>query len=118
MNAQLDLTFHGMEPSEAIKDRVQERVERLDHFERRISKCRVVVDSPHQSARKGRLYRVHLDVHVPGAVLAVHRGEGDRPGHDTIEEALDDAFNAGERLLRDRHERRTDHHRGRGSSDA
>lgn len=110
MNVPTELNFHGMGPSDAIKAEVDRRVERLNQFEQRISKCRVVIDAPHQSARKGRLYRVHLDIHVPGKVLAVHRGEGEIPGHERLDQALDDAFGAGERLLRDRHERRSDHH--------
>ena len=109
MKIPIDLTFHGMGPSDAVSARVQERVERLGQFESRITKCRVVVDAPHQSARKGRLYRVHLDIYVPGTVFAVHRGEDELPGHEHLEEALDDAFDAGERLLRDRRERLNDH---------
>ena len=108
MNVTTELNFHGMHSSETIKEEVHRRVERLGQFEQKITKCRVVIDAPHRSARKGRSYRVHLDIHVPGKILAVHRGEEDVPGHESVEQALSDAFDAGERLLRDRHERKSD----------
>ena len=109
MNILIDLTFHGMDSLASVTRRIEERVERLAQFENRISKCRIVVDAPHRSARKGRLFRVRVDIHVPGKVFAVRKGEDELPGHEHLEEALDDAFDAGERLLRDRNERLNEH---------
>lgn len=109
MKIPIDLTFLGMDSSEAITLRIEERVARLAQFGSRISKCRIVVEAPHRRGRKGRLYRVHVDIHVPGKVFAVRKGEDELPEHEHLEEALDNAFDAGERLLRDRNERQNEH---------
>ncbi len=73
MEKPLEITFHQMEPSPAIEARVREKAALLERFAERITSCRVVIEKDHRHHQKGNLYRVRLDIGVPGRELAVSR---------------------------------------------
>ncbi len=106
MQTPLQITFRGMDPSEAVADRIRERVERLEQFFDRVIGCRVTVEAPHHHHRKGRIYAVRVDVHVPGAELVVDHAHHERHDHEDVYVALRDAFDAAERQLEDHARRR------------
>jgi len=101
MQIPLQITFKNMEPSPAIEANVRERAARLERFFDRIMSCRVAIEAPHRQHRKGRLYKVHIDLKVPGGELAVsHDGPLDH-AHEDVNVAIRDAFNAASRHLQD-----------------
>lgn len=114
MQTGIEIAFHGMEPSAAVEERVDQRVKRLEQFFGRIVACRVVVDAPHQHHRKGNLYAVRLEVRVPGGELSIDRKPGDENAHRDVLVALRDAFDAMERKLR----RWKEEHSGRPAAHA
>ena len=74
---------------------IQARAERLDHFFDRIMRCRVTVEGPGGHHRQG-LYRVNIDLTVPGAEIFVHK-----QADANLELALKSAFDAAARRLED-----------------
>ena len=101
MQKPLELRFHRMEPSPAVEARIREKAAELERFSDRITSCRVTVEKEHRHHRKGNLFRVGIDIGLPGKELAVtHTGPNDR-AHEDVYVAIRDAFNAAVRRLED-----------------
>ncbi|MFQ5972480.1 MAG: HPF/RaiA family ribosome-associated protein [Alphaproteobacteria bacterium] len=101
MKVPLQITFRGSKSSPALEDRIRERVSRLEKFHPRITSCRVVVDAPHRRHRKGKLYRVAVDVTLPGEEKVAQRNRRSHHSHEDVHVAIRDAFDAVRRQLED-----------------
>ncbi len=101
MQNPVQITFRGIPSSPALEEDIREHVARLERFYDRITRCRVVVETPHRHHQKGKLYHVRVDLTVPGGELVVNR---EPPLHQTHSDpfvAVRDAFNAVARQLED-----------------
>ncbi|KAF0224059.1 MAG: hypothetical protein FD176_1457 [Rhodospirillaceae bacterium] len=102
MQNPLQITFHGIDHSEAVETRVREKVAKLEQFFDRITSCRVAIESDHKNSsnlhHKGNSYLVRIDLNVPGSELVVKR-ESDE--HEDVYAALKGAFQAMERQLKE-----------------
>ncbi len=67
MRLPLQVTFHNLPSSEAMKATIQEYVGKLEKFYPRIIGCRVAVEAGRRQSRK--LHRVKIELSVPGAEL-------------------------------------------------
>ena len=101
MQTEPQITFRGMEASAAIEHTIREKIGRLENFHDRITSCRVVVEAPHRHGQKGQIYRIAIDIDVPGSVVVVNREPGQNHAHEDIHVAIRDAFSAAERQLED-----------------
>ncbi|HVO26875.1 MAG TPA: HPF/RaiA family ribosome-associated protein [Candidatus Margulisiibacteriota bacterium] len=101
MQLPLQISFRGMEPSDAVETKVRERAARLDRFYDRIMGCRVVVESPHRRHHQGKLFHVRVDLTVPGGELAVTREPAEHHAYEDVFVAIRDAFDAAQRQLED-----------------
>jgi cold shock CspA family protein len=99
MDVPLEIAFVDMDSSEFVENRIRERVARLETRNLRLVSCRVAIEIPHQSHRKGNLYHVRIEMGVPGKELVISRAPGDINAHNDVYVAIDDAFEAAERLL-------------------
>lgn len=97
----VEISFLNLSPSPAIEARIRERAEKLDRFYDQIMTCRVAVEAAHKHHHKGNLYRVRIDVTVPGEELVVSRVPNDQQAHEDIYVALRDAFDAMRRQVED-----------------
>jgi ribosome-associated translation inhibitor RaiA len=52
MDTGLDVVFRDMKPSIRIRDRIEDYVHKLDRFDDRVQRCRVVVQSPRRGLQK------------------------------------------------------------------
>jgi ribosome-associated translation inhibitor RaiA len=91
MKLPLQITFHGLDSSEAVSQAIREKVLKLEQKYDRITGCRVAVEAPHRHKAKGIQYRVRIDVTVPGDELVVAR-DPDIDAHEDIYVAIRDAF--------------------------
>jgi ribosomal subunit interface protein len=96
MKIPLQITVRNLDLTEAFKEEIQKKAEKLDKFYDQIMRCRVVVEVPHRHSREGILYKVHIHMTVPGTELAVERELA-----DDLEVAIRDAFDAARRKLED-----------------
>ena len=105
MDIPLELSFHNMAPSDALKAAVDSHIGRLEQFYGHIIGCRVVVEMPHKSHRTGQnIPDVHVVLRVPGKELVVSREmarAADRKKPANAYAALDDAFAAAMTQLKD-----------------
>ena len=104
MDIPLELAFHNMAPSSALAAAAQQQVRRLEKFYDHIIGCRVVIEMPHKSHRKGQnAPDVHVLLRVPGREIVVRR-ELARAGSKKSADAyavLREAFQAMQQCLKD-----------------
>ena len=94
MQIPLQITLHGIGPSEALHQDIRERAEKLARFYDRITSCRVVLEMDGLRKTHGKQFSAHIDVKVPGGEIAVTRA------HDEdVQIALREAFDAAKRQL-------------------
>ena len=105
MQIPLQITFHGVDHSDAIEERIREKAAKLEQVCDRITSCRVVIEVHHRNTsslhRKGEPFHISVDVTVPGAELVVKRDPKDSHVNEDILIALREAFDNMERKLKD-----------------
>ena len=101
MKVPLQITFRHGERSTAAETRIRERAAKLDRLYDDIIGGRVVVDVPQLRHRKGRIFQVQVDITVPGRELVVNREPLLNHAHEDLTVAIDDAFDAMERQLKE-----------------
>jgi ribosomal subunit interface protein len=99
MQLPLQVTFHGITPSEAIQRYVERKATKLDLMASNIVRCHVVIEAPHRHSREGRRYAVRIDVRVPGREVAISQELGD--SELDAYAAIDRAFDEAKRRLRE-----------------
>jgi ribosomal subunit interface protein len=101
MQIPLQISFRNMDPSPAVEAIVREKAAKLDRFFERIVSCNVTIEAPHRHHHKGRLYKVRVDVGMPGK-KDVHVKEGAKnQAHEDVYVAIRDAFDAAARRVDD-----------------
>jgi ribosomal subunit interface protein len=105
MQTPLQITFHGLDHSDAIEERIREKAAKLEQIYDRIIGCRVVIEVRHRNAntehRKGEPFHIAIDLSVPGAKLVVKNAPKDSHANEDILVALREAFDNLERQLKD-----------------
>jgi ribosomal subunit interface protein len=97
----VQITFHGVERSDALSEMLADQAGRLRRLFGGIIHCRVRVEAPHRHQRTGYPFRVAVDLTVPGQTL-VEEGL-----HEDPYQAAHQAFDAARRrLVAGRHRRR------------
>ena len=84
MNPQI--TYRGLDHSPALDARIVEHTSKLEDLHPKITMCHVVVDELDKHKRKGNLFEVRIDLHVPGREIATHAQ------HEDAYAALNQAF--------------------------
>ncbi len=105
----LEISFHGLERSDAVEDRIREKFKRIEsHFDR-ITHARVVIEAPKRRPSRAKIFNVKIEIGVPGHKPIVASYEpADEGGHSDVMLAVRDAFSAAQRQVDDR-VRRMDH---------
>lgn len=99
MQLPMQITFRHMEASAAMEDAIRQRAAELDQFHHHIMSCRVVVEPESRHSQQGNIYRVRIDITVPGRELVVSRESGMNQSHADAYVAIRDAFDAMRRVL-------------------
>ena len=95
----VEITFRGMDSSEALESTIRDCAAKLSHLHDRIAGCHVVVEVPHRHQRQGRHFHVRVTLSVPGDDIVVSRDAGHDPGHEDAHVTTRDAFDVARRLL-------------------
>jgi cold shock CspA family protein/ribosome-associated translation inhibitor RaiA len=101
MSLPLEIIFHNMDKSEAVESRIREKSEHLEKLGEGLSSCRVTIEAPHKSHRKGNIYQVRIQLDVPHGPIVVSHEPGDVHAHKNVYVAIRDAFHAAERQLKE-----------------
>ncbi len=101
MEHPVQLTFRGLEPSDALTKAVEDRAHELEQYFNKIQTCKVMVESTHRSHRQGNLYHVRVRLTVPGEELVVSRDPAEHAQNEDMYVAINDAFKETVRRLED-----------------
>ena len=107
MQTPIQVVFHGMDHSDAIETRITEEMEKLEKIYSRITDCRVTVESPHRSHRKGTLFDIGIHLSLPGTAVDIR--SNNNPAHSDIYVAVHDAFDTLASKLREYNDRQNKH---------
>jgi putative sigma-54 modulation protein len=96
----IEVHFHGIEKSEAIEQKVREKVAKLQRHFASMTSCRVAIEAPQRSADKPKVYQIKIEIGVPRSAPVVVRHErvGSR-AHEDLPLAIRDAFEAAVRKI-------------------
>jgi cold shock CspA family protein/ribosome-associated translation inhibitor RaiA len=97
----VEVTWHGIEKSEAVEADIVEKANKLGEFYGQIIGCRVVVEPATRRHHHGNLFRVRIDVEVPDTHILATRDPALDHAHEDIYVAVRDAFDAARRQLQD-----------------
>ncbi len=101
MQIPIQISYHGIDKSEAIDALIREKAGRLEQFCDHIVSCRVAVEKPQRHQHTGNPYRVRLELRVPpGHDLVVTEDPGKEEMHAPLTKVIRDAFRAMERQLK------------------
>ena len=99
----LEISARQIELTPDLEADLRRRAAKLERFFDRITSCRIAVEGPSNHHQGGGLYRVRLDITVPGSEL-VAKKEGEE-----LNAVIRDAFQAAERQVEELAERRRAH---------
>jgi ribosomal subunit interface protein len=101
MDIPLQITFHGLEHSDAIEERIRAKAKELERFAPHIVSCHVTVELASSRHHQGKIFSVHVRLRVPDGELVASRESGRNHAHEDVYVSLRDAFNAATRQLED-----------------
>lgn len=87
--------------SSFLDEYINKKAYKLNHFNQRITSCRIVVDMPQKHKHQGKLFRASISLNIRGKELVVNRKLD-----EDVYIAVTDAFDAIERKLEDYSHRR------------
>jgi ribosomal subunit interface protein len=101
MQLPVNISYRGIDKSEAIDQLVLEKAARLEKFCDHINRCVVAIEQPNHAHHKGNPFRVRIDVTVSGGhELVADEKQTNNGGHESLAKAVHDAFKTMERELR------------------
>ena len=99
----LQISFHGIDHSDAAEANIRANVAKLEKINSQISGCRVAVEGRNHCAETHKVsLRVRIDVTVPGSELVVT----EEPATVDLKGATQKAFKTMERRLKEHRERK------------
>jgi ribosomal subunit interface protein len=101
MQLPLEITFRNMDPSPSVEEVVRDKSSKLERFFDRIVSCNVTIEAPHRHQHKGKLYKVRIDIGMPGKDVHVNQEGPKNQAHEDVYVAIRDAFDAAARQVED-----------------
>lgn len=95
-----DISFHGVDHSEALVSEIRRRADHLETFFDRINRVKVTVEKPNRSHNQGDIFDVHIKISVPGPDIVISHEAKPGKNHEDAYVIIRDAFAAAERRLK------------------
>jgi len=102
MRIPLELSFQGLNRSEAMEEQIRKDVDKLDRICDQLISCRVGVRRDQKSRNTANPFRIRIEMRVPpGKNLIVTHESGLKEAADDLPTALKNAFKSAHRRLRE-----------------
>jgi cold shock CspA family protein/ribosome-associated translation inhibitor RaiA len=96
-----DITYRGVDKTEALDALVNEKLNKLEQVCDHISSCHIAIEKIHDRPRSGSPYRVRIDMTVPPShELVAESNPPDINQYASVDAVIRDAFDAAVRQLR------------------
>ncbi len=105
MQVEPEIAYRNVEATSALENHILRGIDRLERTHPRIIACRIMVEIPHPRRVRGNLYRVRVDVTVPGHEIVVNRDPPARHTREAARTAIREAFDRVCSQLREHRER-------------
>ena len=100
MQTPIEIRFHQLPTSQSLHALIADKASKLERYYDRITGCTVTVDAPNlHRHRKGKHYRVRIELAVPGGTIVVARDPQDETTYENIYAAVNKAFRTAKRQL-------------------
>ncbi|MDG1167632.1 MAG: HPF/RaiA family ribosome-associated protein [Sulfitobacter sp.] len=96
------ISYQNLDHSPAVDDLVRGRIEALEKRFSRITGCEVTMHAQQKKKRHGRMFRVQLNLRLPGPDLSVSRAVSQGSAQDDLILAVNRAFSAAEKAIKKR----------------
>jgi ribosome-associated translation inhibitor RaiA len=95
MTTLVEVHFHGIEKSDAVEQRVREKVGKLQSHFVRMTNCRVGIEATQRTPQKPKVYQIKIEIGVPRRkpIVVSHERVGSHASEE-LNLALRDAFEA------------------------
>ena len=95
MSTPVEVHFHEIEKSEAVEQRVRDKVAKLEKHFGRMTSCRIAIEVPQRTAQKPKVYQIKIEIGVPrrAPVVISHMRKGSH-ANEELSLAIRDAFEA------------------------
>lgn len=108
-----EITYRGVEKTNAIEALINEKIAKLEQVCDYISSCHIAVEKEQDRPRDRSPYRVRLDITVPpGHELAAESTMGHQTQYADLDTVVRDAFEKAWRQLRDLSKRQQEYDKG------
>jgi ribosomal subunit interface protein len=101
MESPVRITFRHLQPSESLRQHIEQESTKLEEFFTPIIDCHVVIDLPNRSAQGGQPYRVRVELEVPGHRLVGGVDPSEDKSRQDAFMAVSEAFDNAQRELQD-----------------
>lgn len=102
MQIPLEITWRGVEKTQALDSLIREQARRLERVHRRLTSCRVALERPHHSRRTGHSCSVRITLRFPtNQEVVVRRETTEREQPEPLPQLIHDAFDTARRQLQD-----------------
>jgi ribosome-associated translation inhibitor RaiA len=93
MTTQVEVHFHGIEKSDAIEQRVRDKVAKLQRYFERMTSCRVGIEAPQRTPQKPKVFQIKIEIGMPRRkpIVVSHERVGSH-ANEELALAIRDAF--------------------------
>lgn len=100
MQVPTQITFRGLPHSDAVKEHIEEKVAKIQHFCQSVIACHVVLEFENKNQHRGNLHNTRVTVTVPGRELVSTHNEAEDM-YVSIRTSFDDMTRQVEEYVRD-----------------
>lgn len=105
-----NVSYRGIEKTDALENLINEKIEKLEKFYHQISSCRIALEKVHDHPESGSPYRVRIDITVPESrEVVVDKSPDKGVQYDSLESIIRDAFDIANRQLKELNEQQHNH---------
>ena len=105
-----EISYRGVNKTEALEALVAEKIAKLEQFYTEISSCHLSIEKVHDHPESGSPYRVRIDITVPeDREVVVDKSPDKGVQYQPLEVIIRDAFDIANRQLKELNEQQHDH---------
>lgn len=107
-----EISYRGVNKTEALETLIAEKIDKLEQFYSEISSCHLSIEKVHDHPDSGSPYRVRIDITVPEdreVVVDKSPDKGKALPNQPLEALIRDAFEVANRQLKDMNQQQHNH---------